>query len=41
VDGTQPGWFRYGVWRVFIRFVAPVAVGAIIVAVLFFGEDFS
>jgi len=41
VDGTEPGWFRYGVWRVFIRFVAPVAVGAIIVAVLFFGEDFS
>jgi NSS family neurotransmitter:Na+ symporter len=41
VDGTQPGWFRYGVWRIFIRFVAPVAVGAIIVAVLFFGEDFS
>jgi len=41
VDGTQPGWFRYEVWRFFIRFVAPLAVGAIIIAVLFFGVDFS
>lgn len=41
VDGTEPGWFRYGVWRFFIRFVAPAAVGAVIVAVLFFGVDFS
>ena len=41
MDGTEPGWFRYGVWRFFIRFVAPVAVAAIIVAVIFFGVDFS
>jgi hypothetical protein len=31
----------YGAWRIFIRFVAPAAVGAIVVAVLFFGRDFS
>ena len=40
VDGNQPGWFRYGIWLVFIRFVAPAAVLAIIIAVLF-GTDFS
>jgi len=41
IDGTQPSWFRYGVWRLFIRWVAPVAVTAIILAVVFFGVDFS
>ncbi len=41
LDGTEPGWFNYGAWRFFIRFVAPAAVAAIIVAVLFFGVDFS
>jgi NSS family neurotransmitter:Na+ symporter len=41
VDGTQPTWFRYSVWRFFIRFMAPAAVAAVIVAVLFFGVDFS
>jgi NSS family neurotransmitter:Na+ symporter len=41
VDGTEPGWFAYGAWRFFIRFVAPVAVASIIIAVLFFGVDFS
>ncbi len=41
VDGTEPAWFQYGVWRFFIRFVAPLAVSAIIIAVLFFGVDFS
>jgi NSS family neurotransmitter:Na+ symporter len=41
LDGTHPAWFRYGVWRFFIRFVAPAAVGAVIVAVFFFGVDFS
>ena len=41
LDGTEPPWFRYGVWRFFIRWVAPAAVGAVIVAVLFFGVDFS
>lgn len=41
VDGNEPAWFRYGVWRLFIRWVAPAAVGAIVIAVLFFGRDFS
>ena len=41
VDGTEPAWFRYGAWRFFIRFVGPVAVAAIIIAVIFFGVDFS
>jgi NSS family neurotransmitter:Na+ symporter len=40
VDGNQPGWFRYEVWLGFIRFVAPAAVLAIIIAVLL-GADFS
>jgi NSS family neurotransmitter:Na+ symporter len=40
VDGTEPRWFHYGAWRLFIRFVAPAAVGAIIIAV-FLGVDFS
>ena len=40
VDGTEPGWFSYGAWRIFIRYVAPAAVGAIIIAVAF-GRDFS
>ena len=41
VDGNEPSWFHYGAWRFFIRYVAPVAVGTIIVRVLFFGADFS
>jgi len=41
MDGTQPSWFRYGAWRFFIRYVAPAAVAAIIIAVMFFGADFS
>jgi NSS family neurotransmitter:Na+ symporter len=41
VDGTEPSWFKYPVWQFFIRFVSPIAVGAIIIAVLFFGVDFS
>lgn len=40
VDGTQPRWFHYGAWRFFIRFVAPAAVLAIIIAVIL-GRDFS
>jgi len=40
VDGNEPSWFRYGVWRFFIRFVAPVAVSAIVIAVIL-GRDFS
>lgn len=41
VNDTTPKWFRYGVWRFFIRFVAPAAVAAILIAVMFFGVDFS
>jgi len=41
VDGTEPRWFNYPAWRFFIRYVAPVAVGAILIAVIFFGVDFS
>lgn len=41
VDGTQPGWFKYDAWRFFIRFVAPIAISAIVIAVIFFGVDFS
>jgi NSS family neurotransmitter:Na+ symporter len=40
MDGTTPRWFQYGVWRFFIRYVAPLAVGAIIIAVIR-GSDFS
>jgi NSS family neurotransmitter:Na+ symporter len=40
-DDTAPGWFKYGLWRFFIRYVSPLAVGAIIIAVFFFGVDFS
>lgn len=40
LEGGIPGWYSYRVWRFFIRYVAPVAVGAIIVAV-FVGVDFS
>jgi NSS family neurotransmitter:Na+ symporter len=39
-DGTAPGWFSFGAWHFFIRFVAPIAVGLIIVFVLL-GRDFS
>jgi len=39
-DSTAPAWFNYAAWRFFIRFVAPLAVGAIIIAVLS-GVDFS
>ncbi len=40
VDGNEPRWFRYGVWRFFIRYVAPTAVAAIIIAAAL-GVDFS
>ncbi len=39
-EDDPPRWFNYGVWRFFIRYVAPIAVGGIIVAVLL-GRDFS
>ena len=40
VDESTPSWFRYGAWRFFIRYVAPLAVAAIIAAVIS-GKDFS
>jgi NSS family neurotransmitter:Na+ symporter len=40
VNDQTPGWFHYGVWRFFMRYVAPIAVGGIILAVIF-GRDFS
>jgi NSS family neurotransmitter:Na+ symporter len=40
VDDTTPGYFRYDVWRLFIRYVAPAAVIAILIAVSW-GTDFS
>ena len=40
VDESTPMWFHYGTWRFFIRYVAPLAVAAIIVAVIR-GGDFS
>lgn len=39
-DSSAPGWFHYGAWRFFIRFIAPAAVAAIIIAVVL-GADFS
>ncbi len=40
VAPDNPAWFRYGAWRFFIRYVAPAAVAAIIIAVIM-GKDFS
>lgn len=40
VEPDTPVWFRYGVWRVFIRYITPLAVAWIILAVLS-GKDFS
>ena len=40
MDGTEPRWFHYGAWRFFIRWVAPIAVAAIIAFVIR-GTDFS
>ena len=40
IDENTPGWFKYGVWSFFVRFICPIAVGAIIVAVIV-GKDFS
>ena len=31
VDETTPGWFNYGAWHFFMRFVAPAAVAAILI----------
>ena len=40
VDENTPRWFHYGIWRFFMRYMAPIAVAAIIAAVLS-GKDFS
>ncbi|MEM7357239.1 MAG: sodium-dependent transporter [Acidobacteriota bacterium] len=40
LDDTTPGWFHFGAWRFFMRYVAPIAVAVIIAAVLS-GMDFS
>ncbi len=40
MDGKAPRWFHFGVWRIFIRYVAPLAVALILAAVLT-GKDFS
>jgi len=40
LDDDNPFWFHYGTWRFIIRYVAPVAVAAIIIAVIM-GKDFS
>jgi NSS family neurotransmitter:Na+ symporter len=40
MDASTPAWFSYGVWRFFIRYVSPLAVAAIIIAVIA-GKDFS
>ena len=41
VDDETPSWFKYGAWRFFIRYVGPLAIGAILAAVIFLGRDFS
>jgi neurotransmitter:Na+ symporter, NSS family len=41
VDDKTPRWFSYRVWRFFVRYVAPVAVAAILIAVVVFRQDFS
>jgi len=40
VDERKPPWFSFGAWRFFIRYIAPLAVAAIIGAVMS-GKDFS
>ena len=40
VDDETRRWFSYGAWRFFIRYVGPLAIGAILAAVAF-GRDFS
>jgi len=41
VNGWEPKWFKYPLWKFFIRYVAPVAISAIVIAVIFFRVDFS
>ncbi len=41
IDQYTPNWFHYGMWRFFMRVVAPIAVGSIIGFVIFAGTDFS
>ncbi len=41
VDGREPKWFSYDAWLFFVRFVAPLAVLAIIFSVIFGLGDFT
>ncbi len=40
IDEATPSWFKFEVWRFFVRYVSPVAVGTIIGFVIS-GRDFS
>ena len=37
----SPRWFSYKAWLFSVRFIAPAAVAAILIAVIFLGKDFS
>ncbi|MDE0805958.1 MAG: sodium-dependent transporter [Longimicrobiales bacterium] len=41
VGSGSPRWFSYKAWLFSVRFIAPAAVAAILIAVIFFGKDFS
>ncbi|HIF37863.1 MAG TPA: sodium-dependent transporter [Gemmatimonadetes bacterium] len=41
VGSGSPGWFSHKAWLFAVRFIAPAAVAAILIAVIFFGKDFS
>ena len=40
IDENTPSWFDYRLWRFCIRYIAPVAVTAIVISVIL-GHDFS
>ena len=40
IDDMTPAWFKFEVWRSFVRYVSPLAVGTIIAFVIS-GRDFS
>lgn len=41
LEHVAPSFFHYGLWLFFIRYVSPLAVGAILISVIFFHADFS
>ena len=41
IGNGSPKWFSYKAWLFSVRFIAPAAVAAILIAVIFFGKDFS